>query len=121
MRKTQTDLAAPGCCIICRQTRVHGEEFLVETGALNDFGVQTPLTGQIMVCNVCIDELAATAGGYVKEADVERERANYEQTRVELGKVKQAYTEAGARLDEAHKMADQLDERLAARQAEGSA
>lgn len=120
MRKTQSDLAAPGCCTICRQTRVHGDEFMVETGALNDFGVQTPLTGQIMICNVCIDELAAEAGGYVKEADVERERADYSATRNELAVIKQDFEGVGDHVDEALQRVRQLDERLAKREAEGS-
>lgn len=121
MRKTQTDLAAPGCCIICRQTRVHGEDFLVETGALNDFGVQTPLTGQVMICNVCIEELAETHGGFVKKSEVEVAQANYEQTRVELREFAELTDELGARAVAVQNAAVRLDERLASRESEGSA
>ena len=74
MRKVKGDLSSPGVCFICMATRVIGDEFMVETGALNDYGVVTPRTGVVYVCNACIDALAKEAGGYVKMDEVERER-----------------------------------------------
>lgn len=120
MRKTQHDLPNPGMCIICRQTRVYGDEFMVETGALIDFGVFTPVNGEVLVCSQCIEDLAAVHGGLVKEADVERERADYEATRGELQSIRDELDEFGKRAVAVINRAAKLDERLAQRQAEGS-
>jgi hypothetical protein len=118
MRKTQSDLPNPGMCIICRQTRVYGEEHMIETGALIDFGVATPVNGEVLVCSSCVGELAEASGGYVKEADVERERANYRLAREELAEFRQMASEAADRIDSVMNRAEQVDLRLAQREAE---
>lgn len=63
MQIVDSDLKAPGACIVCLKSRTARDGgSMVDTGQQNDYGIINERAGQIYVCDVCVGEMAEAYG-----------------------------------------------------------